>query len=135
MTEDRQMTRSSLPWRVLCCVGSLLLAAGCNRSDPLPETPPRQVSESPFHYPEELWDAGVEGQTVLKVFVAENGQVDTVHVEQSSGHAAFDTAAVTGAHRLLFEPALRGDQPMGVWVLLPVQFDMTNAAERSEETP
>jgi periplasmic protein TonB len=131
------MIRFSLhpSWRVFCGVGSLLLVAGCNRSDPLPETPPRQVSESPFHYPEELWDAGVEGQTVLKVFVAENGRVDTVHVEQSSGHAAFDTAAVAGAHRLLFEPALRGDEPMGVWVLLPVQFDMTNAAERSEETP
>lgn len=113
----------------------IAIATGCNRADPPPETPPRQVSESPFHYPEELWDAGIEGQTTLKVFVSSAGQVDTVEIEKTSGHAAFDTAAVTGASRLTFEPARRGDQPVGVWVLLPVKFDMNSAAEIEDETP
>jgi periplasmic protein TonB len=122
-------------WRAFCGLGAILLAGGCDRSEPLPEVPPRQVSESPFHYPEDLWDAGVEGQTMLKVYVSENGRVDTVHVEESSGHEAFDTAAVNGAQKLRFEPARRGEQPVGVWVLLPVQFDMSNAPGTPEEEP
>jgi periplasmic protein TonB len=109
------------------CLLLLVQTTSCGRSDPLPETPPQQVSESPFHYPEDLWDAGIEGQTMLKVFVSAGGVVDSVEVEESSGHPGFDSAAVEGAHRLLFEPARRGEEPVGVWVLLPVQFDMTNA--------
>jgi periplasmic protein TonB len=121
--------------KILYGICGITIASGCNRADPLPETPPRQVSESPFHYPEELWDAGIEGQTTLKVFVSSAGQVDTVQVEKTSGHPAFDTAAVTGAHRLAFEPARRGDEPVGVWVLLPVKFDMNSAADTEVETP
>jgi iron complex outermembrane recepter protein len=96
--------------RILCGICGITLASGCSRSEPLPETPPRQISESPFHYPEELWDARIEGETTLKVFVSAAGDVDTVQVEKTSGHAAFDTAAVNGAHRLRFEPARRGEE-------------------------
>jgi TonB family protein len=100
----------------------LLLLAGC--AEEQPETAPRQLTGSPFHYPEELWDAGEEGETVLRLFVDQEGQVDTVQVERTSGYAAFDSAAVTGARDLRFEPARRGEDPVGVWVLLPVQFQL-----------
>ena len=109
----------------------LLLAAGCGEE--LPETAPRQLSGSPFHYPEDLWDAGVEGETLLRLFVTEGGQVDSARVERTSGYAAFDSAAVEGARDLRFEPARRGDAPIAVWVLLPVQFDLP--ADSTGPTP
>jgi periplasmic protein TonB len=87
-------------------------------------TPPQQISESPFHFPEELWDAGVEGETILRLFVTPQGTVDTVQVEQGSGYEAFDSAAVVGARELRFQPAMRGDDSVSVWVLLPVRFDL-----------
>ena len=99
------------------------LAAGCEK-EALPETPPRQISASPFRYPEDLWDAGVEGETVLRIFVSEAGGVDSTRVERSSGHAAFDQAALQGARELRFDPARRGPEKVGAWVLLPVQFRM-----------
>jgi TonB family protein len=120
---------------LLSCVAIASGAGACAQSEPLPETPPRQISESPFHYPEELWDQGIEGQTMLRVFVTDAGQIDSVMVEQSSGHAAFDSAAVHGARLLRFEPARRGEEPVGVWVLLPVEFDMTNAAAEGQQQP
>lgn len=95
---------------------------GC--TEPLPEVPPRQLPGSPFHYPEELWDAEVEGETLLRLFVTGEGQVDSVRVERESGYPAFDSSAVAGAQDLRFEPARRGEQPVSVWVLLPVQFDL-----------
>jgi protein TonB len=106
---------------------ALALIAGC--AEELPETPPRQLAGSPFHYPEQLWDAGVEGETLLRLFVTEAGRVDTARVERSSGHPEFDSAAVSGAHDLRFEPALREQQPVGVWVLLPVQFELPDSVD------
>ena len=93
-------------------------------ADELPETPPRQLAGSPFHYPEDLWDAGVEGETVLRLFVTTAGSVDSVRVERTSRYAAFDSSAVIGARDLKFEPGKRGEETLAMWVLLPVQFDL-----------
>jgi periplasmic protein TonB len=100
----------------------LLVVVGC--AEELPETPPRQLEGSPFHYPEDLWDAGQEGETILRLYVTEAGAVDSVRVEQASQYPAFDSAAVLGARDLRFEPARRGEEALGAWVLLPVQFDL-----------
>jgi TonB family protein len=115
----------------LLLIGGL---TGCSGEE-VPETPPRQLAGSPFHYPEELWDAGVEGETVLRLFVNPAGEVDTVQVEQGSGYEAFDSAASRGARELRFEPARRGEDPVSVWVLLPVQFDLPNAGGASDPAP
>jgi protein TonB len=100
-----------------------LLLAACGKEQP--QTPPHQrAAGSPFHYPEELWDAGVEGETLLRIFVGEGGGVDTIRVERTSGYAAFDSSAVHGAREIRFDPAHRGTVPVGAWVLLPVQFEL-----------
>lgn len=115
----------------------LLLAesiAGACRARP-PVVPPRQHPGSPFRYPEDLWDAGVEGQTLLRVFVTERGAVDSVRVEKSSGYAGFDSAAVQGAPQLSFDPAREGEAAVGAWVLLPVQFDLPAADSSSGGNP
>lgn len=116
----------------LALLAALPLAAGCER-EPVVETPPRQLSASSFQYPEELWDAGVEGETVLRLFVTPAGTVDSTRVERPSGQDAFDQAAVDGARELRFEPARRDSEPVGAWVLLPVQFRMnTEGAARPD---
>lgn len=113
--------------------GAVLLTlplAACEEPEPI--TPPRQMPGSPFHYPEELWDAGVEGETVLRLWVNEAGNVDSVEVERTSDHPAFDSAAVDGARDLRFEPARQGDTVVGSWVLLPVQFDLPGDGNAGE---
>jgi protein TonB len=100
--------------------------AGCGEA--APDVPPRQLAGSPFHYPEELWEEGVEGETMLRLFVSAHGRVDSARVERSSGHPEFDSAAVAGSRDLRFDPAMRGEDPVGAWVLLPVQFQMPDSA-------
>lgn len=109
-----------------------VLAACGEEEEP---TPPQQISESPFHYPEELWDAGVEGETILRLFVTPQGGVDTVQVEQGSGYEAFDSAAVLGARELRFQPAMRGTDSVSVWVLLPVRFDLPGSEDPATTAP
>jgi periplasmic protein TonB len=113
---------------VLPLVLLLPLLGGCRR-EPEVVTEPRQQNESRFQYPEELWDAGVQGRVTLRLFIAAGGTVDTVRVEQSSGHEAFDSAALSGARRLRFEPARRGGQPFAVWRTLPVEFNLGPARD------
>lgn len=98
-------------------------AVGCEE-EPVTETPPRQASPSAFQYPEELWDAGEEGRTVLRLYIGAGGAVDTVRVDTASAYPAFDSAATQGARELRFEPARRGAEPVGAWVLLPVEFKL-----------
>jgi len=107
----------------------LALAAAACRKAPEPVTEPRQISESPFQYPEELWDAGVQGKTTLRVFISTEGSVDSARVERTSGHAAFDSAALAGARQLRFEPARQGGEPVAVWRSLPVEFNLGPAAD------
>lgn len=100
------------------------LAMGCEEAE-VPETRPESISvDSPFGYPVTLWDAGVEGETVVMVHVTDIGGVDSVYVLEGSGEAGFDSAAVAGAYELKFAPGRRGDQRVATWVRLPVRFRM-----------
>ncbi|MFW6331350.1 MAG: energy transducer TonB, partial [Gemmatimonadota bacterium] len=88
-------------------ISTAVLLGACGESEPT--TQPRAISvESPFEYPVALWDAGVEGETVVMIHVTDAGQVDSAYVLEPSGEAAFDSAALAGAYELRFAPARRG---------------------------
>ena len=107
----------------LCAVASLFLAvAGC-RGRPSEEAaaPAKQSdvpvainSESPFQYPADLYDQGVEGEVRLRLYVDSLGHVlpDSTRVAASSGTPALDSAAVRGASLLMFAPAHQDGRPV-----------------------
>jgi protein TonB len=73
-------------------------------------------------YPTSARRAGIQGTTLLGVFVAPDGRVGEVVVKQSAGHPDLDAAAADAVRRWRFEPARRGSEPVAIWVLLPVEF-------------
>lgn len=115
------MTRPLVPPpAALAPLGAFLL--GCGAEPPVPDEPVPLPGPTPFEYPVELWDRGIEGETVLRVRVNTDGAVDSVHVETTSGFMPLDSAALAGAPGLRFEPARLGDEPVEAWVLVPVKF-------------
>lgn len=98
-----------------------LLAPACGGDRDI-ENPTPLFTESPVEYPLELWDQDVEGSTMVRVLVNEEGGVDSVVVEESSGHAALDSAAVKGVISMQFEPARKEGEPLRVWARVPVYF-------------
>ena len=92
--------------------------------DPVATLPVPLSGPSPFRYPIPLWDARVEGETILMVHVTDRGGVDTAYVLGSSGQTAFDSAALAGARALRFEPARRGGDSIASWARVPVRFRM-----------
>ena len=98
-----------------------VLLAGCGGDRGI-ERPRPLFDDSPVEYPLRLWDQGIEGSTLVRVLVNETGAVDSVVVLETSGHAAFDSAAVEGAKAMSFEPATRKGEPVRVWARVPVHF-------------
>lgn len=86
------------------------------------DQPSPLVAQMPIVYPLALWDQDIEGETLLRVRVTDTGVVDSVEVMESSGYAAFDSAAIAGARELRFEPARRDGKRIRVWAEVPVHF-------------
>jgi protein TonB len=123
---------------VAAMLASLTLLAGCmDRDTPqkvaqafktgpsAPDEKPLMLNtELPFHYPPVLYAQKVQGNVTLYLHIDRNGQVrpDSTRIEESSGYAALDSAAVKGSQELLFVPAKLHGEPIGVSVLFPVYF-------------
>jgi protein TonB len=60
--------------------------------------------------------------TTLRIYVAADGRVTEVVIQGSAGHPDLDSAAAEAVKRWRFEPARRGSEAVGMWVLLPVEF-------------
>lgn len=95
------------------------------------EMPVAINAESPFQYPADLFDQGVEGEVRLRLFVDAKGQVvaESTRVASSSGMPAFDSAAVRGAAELRFAPARRDGGPVGMAFYQPVIFRRQSAPQ------
>jgi protein TonB len=67
---------------------------------------------------------GHQGTVFLEVLVDRSGGVRDLRVLKSSGYATLDDAALSSVKNWLFEPGMRGDQPVEMWVKLPVRFQL-----------
>lgn len=75
-------------------------------------------------YPQGLEDTSATHTVRLLLFVDEQGHVvaDSTRVAESSGIAELDSAAVAGAPRMRYAPALRDGAPVATAFVQPVEF-------------
>jgi TonB family protein len=99
------------------------------------EEPELIEDESPFRYPVELWDEGTEGETVVMVRVTTTGAWTASTWLESSGQAAFDSAAVTGARDLRFVPGRATTARVTMWAKVPVRFQTNETGSAGGGTP
>lgn len=93
------------------------------------EEPAPLGDATPIEYPLEMWNQGIEGETVLQVRVNELGEVDSVAVIETSGHEPLDSAAAEGARAMRFQPGRKDGRDVPVWVRIPVQFSRQSSPE------
>jgi len=92
---------------------------------PRPDEHPVMVNaELPFRYPPALYVRRVQGNVTLRMYIDRDGRVlpESTRVEESSGYAPLDSAAIKGSQELYFIPAKLHGEPIGVSVLFPVYF-------------
>ena len=73
-------------------------------------------------YPPLLRNSGIGGFVKVWFYIDEQGLVIHRIVKQSSGYPALDEAALKVAETMQFTPALNRDQPVKVWVDMPIVF-------------
>jgi protein TonB len=117
----------------------LLFAAACKAPDTsvvqLPTGPSTQVSRKeeapvavnpdvPVDYPAALYQQGIEGRVLLKLWADSTGRLDedSTRVAESSGYPAFDSAAVAAAADLRFAPGRRNGVAVAMSFTQPIVF-------------
>lgn len=90
--------------------------------------PPNLINEQEVQqaiddeYPPLLRDAGIGGTVHVRIFVDVEGVVQNAVVGRSSGHDPLDEAALRAARAMRFTPALDVDEPVAVWIAIPITF-------------
>lgn len=81
-------------------------------------------------YPQAEQAAGHEGTVVVQTFVDKYGNVsDTTAILRSPGFKGLEEAAIRAIKQTKFEPAIRKDKPVGVYISIPVIFKLDDAKE------
>lgn len=76
-------------------------------------------------YPSTARRLGIQGTALLRVLVLDDGRVGEIQVQKSAGHPDLDRAASDAVKRWRFDPARKGNENVSTWVLLPVEFRLT----------
>jgi len=125
--------------RSLLSVACCLLPVACKAPDPsvvqLPNAPAAQAGKKdeppvalnpdiPIEYPKALYQQGIEGRVLLKLWVDSTGKLDddSTKVAESSGYPAFDSAAVASVDYLRFAPGRRNGAAIGMSFTQPIVF-------------
>ena len=90
------------------------------RPELLNEAEVREALEE--EYPPMLKEAGIEGTVNVHFFIDTEGEVQRVMVAQTSGNQVLDEAALRVARTFRFSPARHLDEPVPVWITIPLLF-------------
>ena len=89
------------------------------------DEPPVPVKEVKPEYPPLARQAGIEGVVWVKALVDKNGKVRKVLIYKPSGASAgFEDAAIAAVSQNEYKPAISNKQPVNVWVVFPVRFEL-----------
>jgi TonB family protein len=74
-------------------------------------------------YPAGYRDTGLDVTAIMWVYVNPDGTTGGRKVLKSTGYAVFDQAAEKLVDAMVYTPALRDGEPIGVWINQAVKFD------------
>jgi TonB family protein len=87
-------------------------------------TPVRPAKAERPPYPQFAREQGWEGTVVLRIRVNQQGSVDSVKTQKSSGFPILDDSALRSVKSWSFEPAKDGEFLLTATVDLPIRFDL-----------
>jgi TonB family protein len=76
------------------------------------------------NHPPLLKELGIAGRVAVLFYIGDTGTTLHVRIGESSGNDRLDAAAQQVAKVYEFTPALNGEQPVNVWIQLPVTFQV-----------
>jgi len=78
----------------------------------------------PPEYPMIARKRNYQGNVVLEVLINKQGKVIDLRVFSSSGYSILDKTAISSVKKWLFEPGMRGNDKIEMWVRVPIRFKL-----------
>jgi len=75
-------------------------------------------------YPRTALANRIEGTVILRVLVGEDGSVQNIEIDKSSGSHELDRAAREGVMKWKFKPGMRGGVAYAGWARVPISFTL-----------
>ena len=91
---------------------------------PIREAAPMVDQNPPPEYPQQARKRGFQGLVLLRVLVGVNGEVMEVRMHESSGHEILDRIAEETVWKWKFQPGYRGEEPLEMWIRVPIRFEL-----------
>lgn len=91
---------------------------------PLPIFPPKIFYRVLPEYPVSALEQGLEGTTLLSIYIGAAGKPEKVEIKSSSGVAELDQSAVAAVSEWKFNPASQGGAAIASWFEIPVRFEV-----------
>jgi protein TonB len=79
-------------------------------------------------YPDLARKAGLEGTVYVLALVDLDGTIKKVVIQKGSD--MFNEAAISAVKQWVYKPAINANQPVKVWVGIPVKFNLREAAQK-----
>jgi protein TonB len=79
-------------------------------------------------YPDLARKAGLEGTVYILALVDLDGTIKRVVIQKGSD--MFNEAAISAVKQWVYKPAINANQPVKVWVGIPVKFNLREAAQK-----
>ena len=77
-------------------------------------------------YPQIAVEAGLEGTVWVRAFVDKNGRVTETMIIKGFPQTGLDEAAMEAVRKTPFKPARQRDIPLGVWISIPIRFQLSD---------
>lgn len=122
-------------WITWACSGDSAIGRLSGHQVPI-ELPVLITTELPFRYPPGLYIEQIQDDVTLRLFVDSLGAVvpESTRVAEPAKYWPFDSAAVLGAARLIFQPARIGERRVSYAVLFPVKFRVPTGRRLPQDT-
>lgn len=96
------------------------------------DTPPEPLTRISPTYPPEAREAGIEGTVILQLLISKEGKTAKTNIIQGVDGSGLNDAAVTAIKDMSWKPALFNDEPVSVWITLPLHFKLDKEKSDSE---
>ena len=91
----------------------------------LPDAAVQYLEPPRVEYPRLSQKRGETGLVLVRAYIGSGGGAPhSAQVEQSSGHARLDQAAVAAVHKARFKPYAEAGRPVQGWALIPIRFEL-----------
>jgi protein TonB len=90
------------------------------------DDPPRPITPIKPVYPDIAQEAGIEGQVLIQCFIDKTGRVKETIVIKGVPNTGLNESAIAALRKTRFRPARQRENPVGVWITIPINFKLQN---------